>query len=68
MSRQSHRSPLWYLVGILLVGIVAWWVVKLLLGLVFYVMVGVIVVGGVMYLARKSKGSLRDAGHRKIGR
>lgn len=36
--------------GLILVGMVAWWLVKLLFSLVLYLLVGVLVVGGGWYL------------------
>jgi hypothetical protein len=68
MSSDSRRNPLWYVVGVIVVGIVAWWAIKVLLGLLFYIIVGAIVVGGVLYLTNKGRRSLGNGGRRKIGR
>jgi hypothetical protein len=67
MSNESGRNPLWYLAGVVVVGLLAWWVIKIVLGLIFYVVVGVIVVGGVVYLAGKTRRSLGGGRRRKIG-
>ena len=42
-------------VGLILLGMVAWWVVKLVFGAAFYVIFGALVVGGGMYLYAKAK-------------
>ncbi len=68
MSSESRRNPLWYLVGIVVVGFLAWWAIKVLLGLFFYIVLGAIVVGGFLYLTRKSRRSLGGENRRKIGR
>ena len=68
MSSESRRNPLWYLLGLIVIGIVAWWAIKLLLSLVFYVIVGAIVVGVVLYLTRGPRRSLGGNRRRKIGR
>ncbi|MDG6104456.1 hypothetical protein Daura_07765 [Dactylosporangium aurantiacum] len=40
--------------GIILVGMVAWWLVKLLFGLAFYLIFGLIVIAGGYYLYQKA--------------
>jgi hypothetical protein len=37
-------------IGLILVGMLAWWVLKLLFGLAFYLILGLIVVAGGYYL------------------
>lgn len=37
-------------IGLILIGMVAWWLVKMLFGLVFYLILGLIVVAGGYYL------------------
>ncbi|HEX6498945.1 MAG TPA: hypothetical protein VF054_07910 [Micromonosporaceae bacterium] len=44
--------------GLVLVGLVAWWLLKALIGLLFYVLVGALVVGGVVYLYSRARRSL----------
>jgi len=41
--------------GLVVVGALAIWVLKALIGIIAYVLVGVLVVGGGMYLYRKAK-------------
>ncbi|GAA2628967.1 hypothetical protein GCM10010399_70830 [Dactylosporangium fulvum] len=41
--------------ALILVGIVAWWLIKMLFGAVFYLIVGALVVGGGWYLYNKIK-------------
>ena len=40
-------------IGLILVGMVAWWVVKVLFGLAFYLILGLIVIAGGYYLYTK---------------
>ncbi len=49
-------------VGLIVVGAVAWVVIKALLGLLFYLIVGALVVGGAVYLYGKTKGSITGRG------
>ncbi|HEX9232155.1 MAG TPA: hypothetical protein VF869_09615 [Jatrophihabitantaceae bacterium] len=49
-------------VGLIVVGAVAWVVIKALLGLLFYLIVGAVVVGGAVYLYGKTKGSITGRG------
>lgn len=41
-------------IGLILVGMVAWWLVKMLFGLAFYLILGLIVVAGGYYLYAKA--------------
>ena len=50
------------IVGLVVVGAIAWWVLKALFALLFYAIVGVVVVGGAMYLYGKTKGSITGRG------
>jgi hypothetical protein len=49
-------------VGLVVVGAIAWVVIKALLGLLFYLIVGAVVVGGAVYLYGKTKGSITGRG------
>jgi hypothetical protein len=49
-------------VGLVVVGAVALWVVKAVLGLLFYLVIGALVVGGAAYLYGKTKGSITGRG------
>jgi uncharacterized protein (DUF983 family) len=62
--QSSHplRTFVLCIVGLIVVGAIAWWVVKVLLGLVFYLLVGAAVVGGGAYLYGKAKQSLKGGG------
>jgi hypothetical protein len=41
--------------GLVVVGVVAIWLLKALIGIIAYVLVGALVIGGGMYLYRKAK-------------
>ncbi len=41
-------------IGLILVGMFAWWLVKMLFGLAFYLILGLIVVAGGYYLATRA--------------
>lgn len=66
---ESHfiRNTLLVIVGVIAVGFVAWWLIKILLGLLFYVIVGALVVGGAYYLVRRSR-SISGRNRRSIKR
>jgi hypothetical protein len=66
---ESHfiRNALLALVGVVVVGWLAIFLIKALFGLFLYVLVGAAVVGGVYYLVRKSR-SLGSSNRRRIGR
>jgi hypothetical protein len=49
-------------VGLIVVGAIAWVVIKALLGLLFYLIVGAVVVVGAVYLYGKTKGSITGRG------
>lgn len=54
---ESHfvRNALLALVGVIVVGWLAVFLIKALFGLFVYVLVGAVVVGGVYYLVRKTR-------------
>ena len=68
--KNTHplRTFLLTLIGLVVAGAIAWWAVKALLGLLFYLIVGALVVGGAVYLYGKSKSALRSGGRRKSRR
>jgi hypothetical protein len=66
MVNMKNSHPLLTIVlgvvGLVVVGAVAWVVIKALLGLLFYLIVGAVVVGGAVYLYGKTKGSITGRG------
>lgn len=50
------------LVGLVLAGMLAIWLLKALLGLVFYLVVGALVVGGGLYLYHRMKRAVGSGG------
>ncbi|HKT01597.1 MAG TPA: hypothetical protein VJT31_18900 [Rugosimonospora sp.] len=67
---NSHglRNFLLTVVGLIVVGAVAWWLLSHLISLVLYVAVGALVVGGAVYLVGKAKRSINGSRRRGIGR
>lgn len=61
------RNALLAVVGLVVVGFVAWWVIKALFGLIFYILVGALVVGGGVYLYGRAKRSIKGHGRRSLG-
>jgi uncharacterized protein DUF5326 len=56
------------IVGLVLVGMLVIWVIHTILGLLGYIIVGALVVGGGMYLFRRAKRSVGGtSSRRKIG-
>ena len=66
---NSHglRNFLLALVGLVVVGAVAWWLLSHLIMIIIYVAVGTLVVGGGIYLVGKARRSI-TGGRRGIGR
>lgn len=54
--------------GIVIVGLVAWWLIKMLLSLTLYLVVGILVVGGAVYLYQRAKNSLAGNRARQLRR
>ncbi|GAA5181965.1 hypothetical protein GCM10023322_17840 [Rugosimonospora acidiphila] len=54
--------------ALVVIGLLAGWLVSALLHVIFYIVVGALVVGGVMYLYGKAKRSVRGGGRRSIKR
>ncbi|MEN3305625.1 MAG: hypothetical protein V7603_1827 [Micromonosporaceae bacterium] len=67
---NSHglRNFLLALVGLIVVGALAWWLISHLITIIIYVAVGALVVGGGVYLYGKAKRSITSGGRRRIGR
>jgi tetrahydromethanopterin S-methyltransferase subunit E len=68
MSQQSQSrvSPLWYLLGVIVVGFVAWMVIKFVLSILFLLIVGAVVVGAIVLLTGKGRRSVGGADRRSI--
>jgi hypothetical protein len=66
---NSHglRNFLLALVGLVVVGTVAWWLLSHLITLIIYIAVGALIVGGGIYLVGKARRSI-SGGRRGIGR
>jgi threonine/homoserine/homoserine lactone efflux protein len=63
------RNFLLLIVGLVVVGAVAWWVVKALISVALYLLgiaLPVLVVGGVVYLVWRSRRSLTGGSRRRI--
>ncbi len=66
-SHALRTLALW-IIGLIVVGAIAWWVIKVLVGLVFYLIVGAAVVAGGAYLYGKARGSLNGGKRGRLGR
>jgi hypothetical protein len=53
------RNALLFVVGLVVVGMIAVWAIKALFGMVFYILVGALVVGGGIYLYGRAKRAIR---------
>jgi uncharacterized membrane protein SirB2 len=67
---NSHglRNFLLALVGLVVVGAIAWWLISHLITIIIYIAVGALVVGGGIYLVGKARRSINGGGHRSIRR
>jgi Flp pilus assembly protein TadB len=68
MKNHSSRTWVVYALCLLVLGIVAWWVVSALLSMLFKLFVVALVVGGVVYLYRRSTRRIRNPGPRQLRR
>ncbi|HWB35576.1 MAG TPA: hypothetical protein VHA75_06075 [Rugosimonospora sp.] len=66
---ESHglRNFLLLVVGLFVVGVIGWWLLKAIIGVLFYILVGAVVVGGAIFLYGRAKRAL-GGGRRQIGR
>jgi hypothetical protein len=66
-SMKSHSSRTWlfYLLGIVAVGMVAWWVVKAVIAAMSTLLVLALIVGGI-YLYTKARRSLSGGGRGQL--
>ncbi len=62
------RNALLLVVGLAVAGMVAVWAIKAFIGVIFYVLVGALIVGGGVYLYGKAKRALRGHSQRPINR
>ena len=69
-TMKSHRSRTWllYVVGVIVLGLAALWVINVLLGLLFKIVLVALVVAGAMYLFGRSSRRLDQSGPRRLGR
>jgi hypothetical protein len=67
---KSHRSRTWlfYVVGVIVLAMVALWVINMLLGLLFKIVVVALVVAGAVYVFGRSPRRLDQSGPRRLGR
>ncbi|HYS35006.1 MAG TPA: hypothetical protein VEO01_05105 [Pseudonocardiaceae bacterium] len=52
------RNLVLTVLGLIVVGALAWWLIKALIGLLLYAIVGALLVGGGLYLYGKAKRSI----------
>ncbi|HEY2041463.1 MAG TPA: hypothetical protein VGH11_02215 [Jatrophihabitans sp.] len=67
MKSHSSRTWVFYVVSLFVAGVLAWWVVTALLGLLFKLVVIALVVGGAVYLFGRSNRQV-GGGPRRLGR
>ena len=58
---------MWYLLGLIVVGFVAWTLIKILFGVFFYLLIGAVVVGAIMILSGRGRREVDGKDRRKIG-
>jgi hypothetical protein len=67
-NSHAMRNFVLLVVGLIVVGGLAVWLIKVLIGVLGYVIVGALVVGGIAYLYGRAKRSIAGGGRRRIGR
>jgi uncharacterized membrane protein SirB2 len=67
---NSHglRNFILVVVGLVVVGALAWWLLAHIITLIIYIAVGALVVGGAVYIYGKAKRSITGGGRRSIRR
>ena len=58
MSKESRISPLWYLLGLVVIGFVAWELLSFLFHLLFFLIIGAVVVGAIVMLSGRGRRSV----------
>jgi len=66
-NSHGFRNFLLIVVGLVLVGVLGWALIKLVFSLFFYILVGAVLVGGGIYLYGRAKRAV-TGGRRGIGR
>jgi hypothetical protein len=66
-NSHGFRNFVLVVVGLFLVGVIGWWVLKALIGVFFYILLGALLVGGGIYLYGRAKKAI-TGGRRQIGR
>ena len=67
MNSHASRNFVLAVLGLLVVGALAWWLVSHLITLLAYILVIALVVGGAAFLVSKARRSI-GGGRRRIGR
>ncbi len=67
-NSHAMRNFLLTIVGLIVVGALAWWLISHLITLIIYVAVGVLIVGGAFYVVGRARRSISGGGRRRIGR
>jgi uncharacterized membrane protein len=62
------RNALLLIVGLAVAGMVAVWAIKAFIGVIFYILVGALIVGGGVYLYGKAKRAIRGENRPPINR
>ena len=66
-NSHGFRNFVLAVVALFVLGVIGWWVLKALIGVFFYILVGAVLVGGGIYLYGRAKRSL-SGGSRQIRR
>ncbi len=67
-NSHAMRNFLLTVVGLIVVGALAWWLLAHIVTLIIYVAVGAVVVGGAVYLVGRARRPITRGGRRSIGR
>jgi uncharacterized membrane protein SirB2 len=67
-NSHAFRNFVLTVVGLIVVGALAWWLISHLISLILYVAVGALIVGGVVYVVGRARRSIGADGRRRIGR
>jgi hypothetical protein len=67
-NSHGFRNFLLLVAGLFVVGVVGWWLLKAVIGVLFYILVGAVVVGGAIFIYGRAKRAISGGRRRQIGR
>jgi hypothetical protein len=67
-NSHGFRNFVLVVVGLFVVGAIGWWLLHLIIGAFFYILLGALIVGVGVYLYGRAKKAITGGGRGQIGR